>query len=353
MGIPQTFFFEGADLFEPMNPIEPTNFFELFFEPTNMNYIRITIPALTGEIKDILIACLSEQGFEGFEEEEERRQAGNAGIGAMGGAGMGARAAGGKGETGAGVGGGTGIGEGERFRLHAFITEAHFDAAALESLLADWRLSCQQEKIPKTNWNEEWEKNFPPVVVDGFCGVRAFFHEPAAGVEYDLVITPKMSFGTGHHATTYMMLGAMRTLDIAGRNVLDFGTGTGVLAILAEKLGAANVLAIDNDDWSIDNARENILKNQCAAIVVEKMEAMPRNRLFFIVLANINKAVILSGLDAMGQHLEPGGVIVLSGLLQEDLADIEVKAAQCNLTISERMTKNNWLCLKLKQPGNK
>ena len=183
--------------------------------------------------------------------------------------------------------------------------------------------------------------------------VRAFFHEPAAGVEYDLVITPKMSFGTGHHATTYMMLGAMRTLDMAGRNVLDFGTGTGVLAILAEKLGAAHVLAIDNDDWSIENARENTLENQCTAIVVEKMEAIPRNRLFFIILANINKAVILSELDAMGQHLEPGGVIVLSGLLQEDLADIEKKAAQCNLTISERMTKNNWLCLKLKQPGNK
>lgn len=294
-----------------------------------MNYIRITIPALTGEIKDILIACLSEEGFEGFEEEEEGGMPGKKTIT------------------------GDGVGEGGTFRLLAFIPEEHFDATVLEDLLATWRLDYQQEKIPKTNWNEEWEKNFPPVVVDGFCGVRAFFHEPAAGVEYDLVITPKMSFGTGHHATTYMMLGAMRTLDMSGRSVLDFGTGTGVLAILAEKLGAAHVLAIDNDDWSIENARENILNNQCVATVVEKMETIPHNRLFFNILANINKAVILNELDAMGQHLEPGGVIVLSGLLQEDLADIEEKAAQCNLTISERMTKNNWLCLKLERPGDK
>ena len=274
-----------------------------------MNYIQITIQALAAELKDILIARLSEEGFEGFEEEEGR--------------------------------------------LHAFIPEERFEAAALDALLAEGQLHYERIDLPKTNWNEEWEKNFPPVVVDGFCGVRAYFHEPAAGVEYDLVITPKMSFGTGHHATTYMMLRSMRHLDIAGKTVLDFGTGTGVLAILAEKIGAARVLAIDHDDWCIENARENVLENLCTRISVEKMETIPDNELFFIILANINKNVILAELDAMRQHLSPGGVIVLSGLLQEDLADIGKKAAQYNLTISGRMTKDNWLCLQLERPDGK
>ncbi len=265
------------------------------------------------DIKDILIARLSEAGFEGFEE-EERTPAGGMGT------------------------------------LHAYIPEDRFDAVVLEGLLSPWGLTAQQTRIAERNWNEEWEKNFEPVVVDGFCGIRAFFHPPATGVEYDLVITPKMSFGTGHHATTYMMISAMRRLGFNDQAVLDFGTGTGVLAILAEKLGASNVLAIDHDDWCIENAKENIRENGCSHIVIEKMEVMPRNNLFSIILANINKNIILDQMDAMGQQLRPGGVILLSGLLQQDIEDIEKKAARIELTISDRMTKNNWLCLKLERP---
>jgi ribosomal protein L11 methyltransferase len=270
-----------------------------------MNYLQISIRVTDTETKDILIARLSDTGYEGFEEEEGS--------------------------------------------LQAFIPEDRYNADVLAILLSAYRLDFQKERLGEKNWNEEWEKNFEPVIVDGFCGIRAFFHPPATGVEYDLVITPKMSFGTGHHATTSMMLTAMRNLELKGRNVLDFGTGTGVLAILAEKLGASEVLAIDNDDWSMENARENLRVNKCRRVTVEKMEVIPHNSLFFIILANINKNIILSQFDGLEQQLASGGVILLSGLLQEDLEEIESRAAQKKLTISGRMTKNNWLCLKLQR----
>ena len=270
-----------------------------------MNYLQITIPVTDAEIRDILIARLSDAGYEGFEEEE----------------------------------GG----------LQAFIAEDRFHADLLEILLSVWSLDFQKAILPERNWNEQWEKNFEPVIVDGFCGVRAHFHPPANGVEYDLVITPKMSFGTGHHATTRMMLAAMRGLELKGKNVLDFGTGTGVLAILAEKLGASGVLAIDHDDWSIANARENISVNGCAHVTVEKMEMIPCNILFSIILANINKNIILSQIDKMEQQLAPGGVILVSGLLPEDQDEIEKRATRSKLSISGRMTENNWLCLKLQR----
>ncbi len=228
-----------------------------------------------------------------------------------------------------------------------------FHADLLGILLSAWSLDFQKALLPERNWNEQWEKNFEPVIVDGFCAIRAFFIHRPAGVQHDLVITPKMSFGTGHHATTRMMLEAMQHLDFNGSSILDFGTGTGILAILAEKLGAREVLAIDHDDWSIENARENIRVNDCAQVAVEKMETIPDNILFFIILANINKNVLLAEMGAIRQHLAPGGVILLSGLLQNDLADIESRAAQHKLTISNRMTKDNWLCLKLERPPGK
>jgi len=267
-----------------------------------MNYIQISISSPEIE-QEMLIALLSEWGYEGFEQEE-------------------------------------------RF-LQAFIPEESFDKAALEALLQPFGLGYVAGRIEEKNWNEEWEKNFEPVVVGAFCAVRAFFHAPLPGVQYDLLITPKMSFGTGHHATTYLMLSTMQTLDFAGKSVLDFGTGTGVLAILAEKLGARDVLAIDCDDWSIENARENIAENHCTAIRLEKAEKIPAEGFFDVILANINRNIILRELDQMGQHLADGGVILLSGLLENDYEAIEKKAFQTQLPISERMTKNNWICLRL------
>ena len=268
-----------------------------------MNHLQITIAVTDPAQQEILIALLAELGYEGFEQQDDA--------------------------------------------LLAYFPEAGFDASALEAILQSRDLACTTELLPEKNWNEAWEKNFTPVQVDEFCAIRAHFHAPIPGVKYDLVITPKMSFGTGHHPTTYLMLQAMRHLDLSGTTVLDFGTGTGVLAILAEKLGAAGILAIDNDDWSIENARENITENHCIRIHLAKSDTFPKNQRFDIILANINKHVLLRKMAAMGQQLNFGGVIVLSGLLQEDLEDIEDQAQKNNLSISGRMTRGSWSCLEM------
>jgi ribosomal protein L11 methyltransferase len=264
-------------------------------------YISISIE--TVEWQDLLIALMSERGYEGFEQADAL--------------------------------------------LKAFIPEEDFDQAILEELLTAHGLSYTLERIEDRNWNEEWEKNFQPVVVEEFCAIRAHFHAPITGVEHELVITPKMSFGTGHHATTYMMLQSMQGMDLRGKRVLDFGTGTGVLAILAERLGAREVIAIDNDEWSINNAQENIIANDCSVTTVLKIARVAvLEGKFDLILANINKHVIVDQLGDLGQHLAPGGVILLSGLLQNDSEDIENEAVKHNLSVSNWMTKGSWICLK-------
>jgi ribosomal protein L11 methyltransferase len=266
-----------------------------------MNHLQVTISTADTDIQEILIALLSTLGYEGFEQQDAA--------------------------------------------LQAFVPEEQFDGGALDEILRPKGLSYSTERIEERNWNEEWEKNFQPVQVEGFCAIRAHFHAPIPGVVHELVITPKMSFGTGHHATTYMMLQAMKDLDFRGRRVLDFGTGTGVLAILAERLGAEEVLAIDNDDWSIDNALENVAMNHCTRITVRKSDNIPAGEPFDIILANINKHVIVCQLAFMEQQLAPGGVILLSGLLIDDIKDIESEALRNNLSISLKMTKGSWICL--------
>ncbi len=268
-----------------------------------MNHLQVTIPTADAALQEILVALLSTLGYEGFEQEDAA--------------------------------------------LQAFVPEEQFDSEALDQLLQQvpGLPPYSTTRLEEKNWNEEWEKNFHPVMVGDFCAIRAYFHDPIPGVTHELVITPKMSFGTGHHATTYMMLAAMKDLDFRGRCVLDFGTGTGVLAILAERLGAGQVLAIDNDDWSIDNATENVATNHCTRIIVRNAESIPAAGSFDIILANINKHVILSQLAVMGQQLAPGGVILLSGLLINDIKDIENEAVKNNLTVTLRMTKGEWICL--------
>ena len=264
-------------------------------------HIQVTIP--TVDFQEVLIALMGEMGYEGFEQEDDR--------------------------------------------LLAFAPAAAFDEAALGELLGAHGLSYTLQQIEERNWNAEWEANFQPVVVEGFCAIRAHFHPPMPEVEHELIITPKMSFGTGHHATTYMMLHAMRGIGFKGKRVLDFGTGTGVLAILAERLGADAVVAIDNDDWSIENALENVEANGCTRIgVLKKDRVADVDGVFDVILANINKHVILSEMQALAQHLAEGGVILLSGLLQNDAEDIENEALKNNLSVSGLMTKGNWICLK-------
>jgi ribosomal protein L11 methyltransferase len=274
-----------------------------------MNYFQITIAVTEPVQQEILIALMTGLGYEGFEQQEDA--------------------------------------------LLAFLPEAGFDAAALEAILKSYDLAYTTTLLAEKNWNEEWEKSFTPVQVGEFCAVRAHFHAPIAGVCHELIITPKMSFGTGHHATTYMMLQGMQHLDFNGKTVLDFGTGTGVLAILAERLGAAEVTAIDIDDWSIENAKENITENHCIKIITQKIDVAPKNMVFDIILANINKHVLLREMAEMGQQLKFGGVILMSGLLQEDLEDIEIEAVNRKLSVSTRTARGSWICLKMEKAQNK
>ena len=267
-------------------------------------YIQIAIP--TKDFQEVLIALMGEMGYEGFEQQDEE--------------------------------------------LRAYIRDEDLDETALQALLKAHGLSYTLEKIADRNWNEEWEKNFEPVVVDDFCAIRAHFHAPIGPIEHELVITPKMSFGTGHHATTFLMIRGMRDLDLHGKAVLDFGTGTGILAILAERMGAAAVVAIDHDDWSIENARENVRNNGCGRITVLKRDSVAGlEGPFDAILANINKHVILTQLAGLGQQLTAGGVILLSGLLEDDFQDIEKEAVANGLSVSGRTQKGSWICIRMEK----
>ena len=267
------------------------------------DYIQIKFSNLPPEKQDVLIALLDNAGYEGYEE-------------------------------GAGF-------------LSAFIPQEKFDESALSEIESQQQIIAAKEIVKEKNWNEEWEKNFEPVIIGDFCAIRAEFHRPIPGVEHEIIITPKMSFGTGHHATTYLMIRFMQQLDIKGKRLLDFGTGTGILAILADQLGASGVTAIDNDDWSIENALENITVNQCKAIKLSKADNLKELGHFDVILANINRHVILANLLDLKQHLAPGGVLILSGLLPDDAPVIEAKAAENDLRIYEQKKHNNWIGLLL------
>jgi ribosomal protein L11 methyltransferase len=221
------------------------------------------------------------------------------------------------------------------------------DSGSFRKLLSELELKNYTESlIAETNWNDLWESNFEPVVVTDFCAIPADFHAAIKYVQHEIIITPKMSFGTGHHATTYMMIEQMKTIDCKEKIVFDFGTGTGVLAILAEKLGAASVQAIDNDNWSIENAAENISRNNSAKIILYNSEKIPLDVLFDIILANINSNVILENLSHLYNQLKPGGTLLLSGLLVEDEADILAAGLKMNLLPGLILHKTGWVSIR-------
>jgi ribosomal protein L11 methyltransferase len=232
--------------------------------------------------------------------------------------------------------------------LHAFIPLDRFDPQGLQTLLLG--LDYTLHDITPQNWNAIWESGFEPVIVPGFVAIRAAFHNPCAGVQHEIIITPKMSFGTGHHATTYMMVQAMGGLDFSGKAVLDFGTGTGVLAILAEKMGAGPVLAIDNDEWSIDNATENLQANGSRNISIQLAETVPIGGHFDIVLANINLNVITNNLAAIATVCKPGANVLLSGFLTQDADMLLPSLVQAGFRNIEMEQKDNWLCLAATAP---
>lgn len=267
--------------------------------------IQVSIDVADEAIKDMMIAELADLGFDGFEETE------------------------------------TG--------LLSYIALAGFDGeltSGLEELVNRYGLTYTSNAIDKQNWNALWESNFEPVLVDDFVGVRANFHDSFNGVvEHDIIITPKMSFGTGHHGTTYSVMQLMRGIDFANKSVFDFGTGTGLLAILAHKLGAVDILAVDNDDWCIENASENIVVNNTQSTEIHKVDNAKLNKKFNIIIANINKNIILDNLAFLAEATVPGGVVLLSGLLVEDEPEIEAACAALGWKHQETRTRNNWIAL--------
>lgn len=226
--------------------------------------------------------------------------------------------------------------------LIAYFEEEGFNEGAIHPLLDgfDYRLA----EVEEQNWNELWESNFQPVVVGDFCAVRAHFHQPIPNVAHEIIITPKMSFGTGHHATTYMMMEQMRAIDFKDKEVFDFGTGTGILAILAEKLGARRVVAIDVDEWSIENARENIERNSCRNIDVTLSTTIPDQQ-FDVILANINRNVLLQYAEQLNKACKQNSLLLLSGLLIDDSAGINEAFLKQGFGLVKQSERNKWISL--------
>ncbi|WP_430612101.1 50S ribosomal protein L11 methyltransferase [Flavobacterium sp. JP2137] len=212
---------------------------------------------------------------------------------------------------------------------------------------SDFKISYIVEDIEQINWNEEWEKNFNPIDVDGVCYVRAPFHEKTSA-KYDIVIEPKMSFGTGHHETTYMMIRHILQNEMADKVVLDMGCGTAILGILASMRGAKQVDAIDIDNWCYLNSIENAERNACNNMAIFEGDAsiLTKEEKYDIILANINRNILLNDMATYVQCLKPAGSIYFSGFYTEDIPYIKEEAAKQGLEYISQLEKNNWVSLK-------
>ncbi len=252
---------------------------------------------------DILIAELGEEGFESFVENEDG--------------------------------------------VLAYIQKEDWDPDVLQkiSILSntDFEFSHSKREIQQENWNANWERHFEPISVGDTCVVRAPFHDKV-DVEYDIVIMPKMSFGTGHHETTHMMLAYILANDMQKKAVLDMGSGTGVLAILAAMKGAKSIDAIDIDHWCFLNAKENVNRNGCSHIqVFEGDVALIGEKKYDLILANINRNILLSDIPSYAGALRPGGQLFLSGFFEEDLPLVNERASLSGLEYRSNREKNNWV----------
>ncbi|MEM6271263.1 MAG: 50S ribosomal protein L11 methyltransferase [Bacteroidota bacterium] len=235
-------------------------------------------------------------------------------------------------------------------RLDAYIAEADYSADALTETVNRFfpglDLPREIEVLPPRDYNAEWEKNFQPVRVRDLCLVRPPFAPSEPGFHYEVIVAPKMAFGTGHHATTWLMIEQLGELEVAGKRVLDMGTGTGVLGILARKMGAAEVTAIDIDEWSYANARENAVLNGIAdfRVIQGDVRAIPPD-CYEIILANINRNVLLTDRDQYLAHLAPGGTLVLSGIYDFDEDILTEHYLEADLTLEARKARNEWVRL--------
>ena len=234
--------------------------------------------------------------------------------------------------------------------LLAYIRKSELNFDSLDHIQLfkdpDFKIEYTQDEVAQQNWNQRWEENFEPIILGRHCAVRAPFHK-VPEVQYDIVITPKMSFGTGHHETTHMMLQFVLKNDVSGKKVLDMGCGTGVLAILASMKGATSVHAVDFDHWSYLNAKENVRLNYQEGIVVTEGDAASLgNNKYDIVLANINRNTLLADIPTYVKHLEKPGTLILSGFYKEDLPMISEKCAASGLSFQENLQNNDWVSAK-------
>jgi ribosomal protein L11 methyltransferase len=274
-----------------------------------MNYyeVKFTLSPYDQQKSEILVALLAEIGFDSFEDIEEG--------------------------------------------VNAFIPEKNFNADNIACLLKkdpfrETQILYHPRLIENQNWNKKWESNFDPINIENLCRIRAPFHKPEKGFTLDIEIEPKMSFGTGHHQTTWLMVRQIFNLDVKGKRVLDMGCGTGILAIAAEKLGAENVVAIDNDQWAFENATENAERNYCKKIQVLLGDASSLNSMNFdIILANINLNTLINDLPVYKNCLLKKGKLIVSGILKSDIPKINKTAIDLNLYPFVEENRNDWLLI--------
>lgn len=281
------------------------NSFLLFCQPQHFysflhmqNYYCVSIQIPPGDQRDELIAAISVWILEGFEETEST--------------------------------------------LKVWFNENDFPDESLNVLLQAHHINFEKQFIKGKNWNAEWEANFQPVIIDKKISIRANFHKPIPGMMHEIIITPKMSFGTGHHATTALMISEMLRIDFHHKKVFDFGAGTGILSILAEKLGAKEIYSIDNDSLSSENFLENIHANQCANIFYTEKSTPPENELFDMILANINKHVLMEFMPHFSQILNKKGQLLISGIFTTDVDDLIQEAAKWDLAHRITNVKDSW-----------
>lgn len=266
-----------------------------------MNYleVKVIIPEEKEALSEILIAFMAEQGFESFSE--------------------------------------------ERGFLLAYITEDLYQPEETGMLMTAYGVNFETKIIPQQNWNEEWEKNFDPTVVENLLSIKAPFHNQDFNTAHTIIIEPKMSFGTGHHATTWMMCRLMADFDFAEASVLDYGCGTGILAIYAAMLGASDIIAVDIDEWAYENTIENAERNNVSGIFAIRgdINSVPERKYDFI-FANINLNVLKKDIPFLASCMNKGSVIFFSGFLNNELPQIEKACADNGLFFVKDLQKDNW-----------
>ena len=209
-------------------------------------------------------------------------------------------------------------------------------------------ISYTYQEMPNINWNEEWEKNFEPINVEDQVSIRAEFHSNQ-NLPHEIIIQPKMSFGTGHHATTYLMIQQMLDMDFENKTVLDMGCGTSVLAIFAKQKGAGKTVAIDIDEWSVENSKENAERNNVELEISQGTADNLGNENFDIILANINRNILISDIPTYVSVLNDGGQLLLSGLCFFDVEDVLEVCNEQKLTLKRKLQREEWVSLLLEK----